>query len=69
MTTKQAIKEHGPEVSEERIGTEDRLVGYADGTFGWQARGSAEVFFPTQQGKEYACYSPRDRAIADYNAT
>lgn len=59
MTTQQAIHSHGIETSEEIIGTEDRLLGYADGSYGWQARGSAEVYV----------FSNREQAIADYSAT
>jgi hypothetical protein len=38
-----AIRKHGEEASEETIGTEDRLIGYTDGSWGFQLRGSAEI--------------------------
>lgn len=68
MTTKQAVAKHGKEISEEIIGTEDRLIGYADGSFSWQARGSDQVWFGSRNERQ-ACYSSRDAAIADYIST
>lgn len=57
-STKEAIRWHGTELSDENIGTEDRLVEYADGTWGWQARGSDDV----------QIFETRDEAVADYAA-
>lgn len=57
-TTKEAIRWHGSETNEAPIGTEDRLVQYADGAWGWQARGTDNVHI----------FDTRDEAEADYAA-
>lgn len=53
-----AAARHGGEVSEEVLGSEDRLIGYQDCSYGWQARGSNKVYV----------FRDRDAAIRDYEA-
>ena len=62
-----ATKSHGAQIKEERIGTEDRLIKFADGVWGWQARGTCEICFPDPADVELR--GSWAAAVADYNAT
>ena len=67
MDFKRAIRKFGPVISEEVIGSEDRLIEFSNGVWAWQARGSSDCWPALDIFKQQQCgVTPKEAAKVDY---